>query len=361
MTEERSESAAGLSFKMGEALLRNGAEIFRVQETMERVARAYDIEEYDVYVLSNAIFANAVENGEKIDTKLKFVPGSTVHFGRIVGINQLSREIVAGKVSVEEAYARLHEIVSIPYTHPIRLDLACAVGSACFSYLFGGTVFDAAAAFICGFVLQVFLNAIDSRTASKFIINLASSAVVAVCAVLLFTVGLGDSLDKIIIGSIIRLVPGVALTTSIRDFLNGDYLSGTIRIIDAFLVGGCIAIGVGLVGAFSWLIYIVYVYFTGDVVFASFFAALGLTYLARVFSFARKAPLPVFLIAGIFPVVPGAGIYYTGYHIFMNNNVEAMSKGVETIKIAIAIALGIGIVVSLPRFFFTLRRKGSTT
>ena len=231
MTEERSESAAGLSFKMGEALLRNGAEIFRVQETMERVARAYDIEEYDVYVLSNAIFANAVENGEKIDTKLKFVPGSTIHFGRIVGINQLSREIVAGKVSVEEAYARLREIVAIPYTHPIRLDLACAVGSACFS----------------GFVLQVFLNAIDSRTASKFIINLASSAVVAVCAVLLFTVGLGDSLDKIIIGSIIRLVPGVALTTSIRDFLNGDYLSGTIRIIDAFLVGGCIAIGVGAV------------------------------------------------------------------------------------------------------------------
>ena len=57
------------------------------------------------------------------------------------------------------------------------------------------TVFDAAAAFICGFVLQVFLTAIDSRTASKFIINLASSAVVAVCAVLLFTVGLGGSLD----------------------------------------------------------------------------------------------------------------------------------------------------------------------
>ena len=56
-----------------------------------------------------------------------------------------------------------------------------------------------------------------------------------------------QSLDKIIIGSIIRLVPGIALTTSIRDFLGGDYLSGTIRMIDAFLVGGCIAIGVGAV------------------------------------------------------------------------------------------------------------------
>ncbi len=216
---------------------------------MERVARAYDIEEYDVYVLSNAIFLqNAVENGEKIDTKLKFVPGSTVHFGRIVGINQLSREIVAGKVSVEESLCalardRFHSV----YTPHSARPCVCR-RRVRFSYLFGGTVFDAAAAFICGFVFAgVPLNAIDSRTASKFIINLASSAVVAVCAVLLFTVGLGDSLDKIIIGSIIRLVPGVALTTSIRDFLNGDYLSGTIRIIDAFLVGGCIAIGVGAV------------------------------------------------------------------------------------------------------------------
>lgn len=85
----RAESAAELSFRMGEALLRNGAEIFRVQETMERVAHAYGIDEYNVYVLSNAIFANAVENGRRVETKLKFIPGSTIHFGRIAGINQL--------------------------------------------------------------------------------------------------------------------------------------------------------------------------------------------------------------------------------------------------------------------------------
>ncbi len=68
--------------------------------------------------------------------------------------------------------------------------------------------------------------------------------------------------------------------------------------------------------------------------------------------------------SGIFPIVPGAGIYYTGYHIFMNDNAAALSTGMETIKIAIAIAIGIGIIVSLPRFFFTPRRapeKGSST
>lgn len=112
----------------------------------------------------------------------------------------------------------------------------------------------------------------------------------------------------------------------------------------------------GFVGAFGWLIYIVHMHFTNDAVFASFFAALGLTYLGRIFSFARRAPLPVFLLSGIFPIVPGAGIYYTGYHIFMNDNAAALSTGMETIKIAIAIALGIGIVISLPRFFFTFRK-----
>lgn len=241
------QTAVGLSFKMGEALLRNGAEIFRVQETMERVARAYGIEEYDVYVLSNAIFANAVEDGERIESKLKFVPGSTVHLGRVDAINQLSREIAEGKYTVSAAFERLKEITTIPYTRPLSLILSCGVGSACFSYLFGGSVWDALAALFCGFVLQIFLNLLDRHNVSKFISNLASSALVAFCAVLLYSAGLGNDLDKIIIGSIIRLVPGIALTTSIRDFLGGDYLSGTIRMIDAFLIGGCIAIGVGVV------------------------------------------------------------------------------------------------------------------
>lgn len=245
--EKNTCSAAALSFKMGEFLLRNGAEIFRVQETMERVAHAFGVEEYDVYVLSNAIFANAVENGEHTQTKLKFVPGSSPHLGRVDAINQLSREIVAGDYTVEEAYARLEEIKGIPYTKTISMIISCGIGSACFSYLFGGSVFDALAALLCGFILEIFLRILDKRGASKFISNLSASALVALSAVLLYSLGLGQDLDKIIIGSIIRLVPGIALTTSIRDFLSGDYLSGTIRMIDAFLVGGCIAIGVGAV------------------------------------------------------------------------------------------------------------------
>ncbi len=113
----------------------------------------------------------------------------------------------------------------------------------------------------------------------------------------------------------------------------------------------------GLTGGAGWLVSRSAIHFGCGVVAASFFATVALAWLSRAFSFARKAPVTIYLICGIFPIVPGAGIYYTGYHFFMSDNAQAMSKGLETIKIAIAIALGIGIVLSLPKFFFCLRRE----
>ena len=113
----------------------------------------------------------------------------------------------------------------------------------------------------------------------------------------------------------------------------------------------------GFAGGAGWLVYVIATASGSGVVAASFLATLALAWLSRVFSFARKAPVTVFLICGIFPLVPGAGIYYTGYHFFMGQDALALDKGLETIKIAIAIALGTGIVLSLPSFLFTARRK----
>lgn len=240
-------SVLELSFQMGETLLKNGAEISRVQETMERVAKAYHVDKFNVYVLTNAIFATGVEKGVEHAAELKHIPSTSIHFGRISAVNQLSREIVQGAHTVEEAFVRLETIREIPYSPLPLAVLACAVGSAAFSYLFGGSAFDALTAFFCGVILELYLFWAGRRNFSKFLTNLSASALVTLCGALFLLAGFGHNMDKIIIGSIIRLVPGVALTTSIRDFFNGDYLSGAIRMLDAFLVGGCIAVGVGVV------------------------------------------------------------------------------------------------------------------
>lgn len=242
-----SPSVLDLSFLMGETLLENGAEISRVQETMERVAQAYHIDSFSVYVLTNAIFATGVENGVQRSTRLQHIPSTATHLGRISAVNQLSREIAGGLRPPEEALARLTEIRALPYSPLPLAVLCCAVGSASFSYLFGGSWVDAAVAFFCGIALELFLSFAARRNMTKFLTNLSASALVTLCGGAMFLLGLGDNMDKIIIGSIIRLVPGVALTNSIRDFFHGDYLSGAIRMLDAFLIGGCIAVGVGFV------------------------------------------------------------------------------------------------------------------
>ena len=240
-------SALELAGHAGCILLKNGAEIFRVQETMTRILDAYGVTDHNVYVISNGIFASVDEQGEVHSTEIRHIPLSPVHFGRVAAVNELSRKIAAGSCGMEEAFARLEEIRAIPYTKAWFQVLAAGVGSACFCYIFGGGAADSLASFFCGLAVYLFVLFAGGKRLSKIITNLAASALAALCGLALFKAGLGPNLDKIIIGSIIPLVPGVPLTTAIRDFLNSDYLSGTIRLIDAVLVAACIAIGVGFV------------------------------------------------------------------------------------------------------------------
>lgn len=244
---ETAVSILELSFRMGETLLESGAEISRVQETMERVAKSYHADKLDVYVLTNAIFASGSEKGVPRSTQLKYVKSPRTHLGRVSAVNQLSREIAECRLSPEEAYARLEEIRAIPYTRLPVATVCCVITAASYSFLFGGSVMDAAAAALCGLFLEPLLHLIEKKQMSRFLSNLISSAFVALLACSFYLLGLGDNPDKIIIGTIIRLVPGVALTNSIRDFFGSDYLSGAIRMIDALIVGGCIGIGVGFV------------------------------------------------------------------------------------------------------------------
>ena len=89
---------------------------------------------------------------------------------------------------------------------------------------------------------------------SKIITNLLGSALVSLITLMFFATGMPLQYDKIIIGGIMPLVPGIAITNSIRDFINSDYLSGSIRLIDALLTAFCIAVGVGIVITITTLI-----------------------------------------------------------------------------------------------------------
>ena len=236
-----------LAVEIGDALLRNGAEVYRVEDTVLHILEAYEIEDCDVYVLSNGIFASANEDKDDACSMIRHVPLGTTHLGRIAALNQLSREICSHECSLIDSWDRLEACKTIPFSPHYVQFFFCGLGSACFCYLFGGGILDAVCAFFAGALLKIFLCFTDKKLESKFITNILGSAMVTLFSLLALATGLPVMQDKIVIGSIMPLVPGIALTTSIRDLFNGDYLSGAIHLMDAILTAFCIAVGVGSV------------------------------------------------------------------------------------------------------------------
>ena len=215
------------------------------------------------------------------------------------------------------------------------------------------------------------------------------------------------------------LVPGVAFTNSIRDVADGDYISGSVRMLDALLVFFCIAIGVGIgfslislvpgsgtlqemgqlaegsgsgamgdiemfgqlakeilsavvgtvsfsvlfgvpreyypycgfIGGAGWLVYcLAELFLPGSG--PCFLATAVVILLSRTAAVVKHCPVTIFLIAGIFPLVPGAGVYWTVYHIVMEELFLAVSTGYSAMKEAIAIVMGIVFVFELPQKLF---------
>lgn len=233
-----------LAVEIADAMLRNGAEIYRVEDSVVHILDAYEVENFDAYVLSNGIFASANEDKEDACSMIRHVPLGSTNLGKIAALNQLVRDICTQNCTLENAWARLEECRNLPPYSPLLCTIACGVGNSCFCYLFGGGLLDVGFSVIIGFLEQCLLYAFRRHKVSKFLTNVFTSMFVSVLSILVFMTGLPVLYDKIIIGSIMPLLPGILFTTSIRDFYNGDYLSGTIHLIDALLTALCIAVGV---------------------------------------------------------------------------------------------------------------------
>lgn len=226
----------------GRTLLENGGEVFRVQQTMQIMAQSLGIGEFNVYVLANGIFVSSRGRSE-----IRHVPATAIHLGRVEAVNELSRELAAGKLDLEGAEARLADIRALPTRRVLTLAAASAAGSACFAWLFGGFFAEAAVALLAGTAESLLSQLCRRRGLSRIFTDILAAAAGTAVALFCRTMFLPAlDADTAIIGALMVLTPGVALTMGVRDIINGDYLSGAIRLLDALLVAGCLACGVGV-------------------------------------------------------------------------------------------------------------------
>ena len=202
-------------------------------------------EEYNVFVVSNGIFATVHEDRPDRGSMVRYVPLGKVHLGKVTALNQLSREICAGKYTLEEACEELARCRQMPGVRNLGKLLASGMGCGAFCYLFGGRVREALIAFGLGMLLWMFMQALARGRVSKFLVSILGSVLVTAVSFGLSALGLDIMRDKVVIGAIMLLVPGVPLTTAIRELFSGDYLSGIIHLADALITAACIAVGVG--------------------------------------------------------------------------------------------------------------------
>ena len=235
----------------GKIMLQSGAETYRVEDTMSRMATAFGIDQTHSYVTPTGIIFS-VEGVGRERTKLVRISERTTDLRKVAMVNSVSRRISSGEIGLEEACRLLGELEKADLTYSFMVQIfAAAIASGCFTIMFLGSWLDflpSMAAGGIGFFLVVYFHRI---VPVKFFAEFLSSFMIGMISFFFVKLGLGQELDKIIIGSVMPLVPGLLITNAVRDLMAGHLVSGLSKGAEALLTA--FAIGSGIAAILSFL------------------------------------------------------------------------------------------------------------
>ncbi len=238
-----------LATEAGKTLLESGAETYRVEDTICRICKSLHMEEAESICLPTGIFVTAIMDGKSY-TKITRITSRSTNLNKVDRINQLSRD--AASLNEEQFEAKLNEILN-EKTYSNTLDLFFAGFSAFgFVLLFGGTPVDGIFAFLIGLLVRFLDKTLSKLKINAFFCVAICAAVLTFLSFLLANIGFNFSSDAVIIGSIMLLVPGLAITNAVRDSIAGDLISGLARAAEALLIAIAVALGNGA-GMMLWI------------------------------------------------------------------------------------------------------------
>ncbi len=231
---------------IAEEMLVCGAEVDRVEDSIERMCYAYGCDRVNAFIITSNIQVTFEDPDGNIITQIRRLVRNDTNFDRLDYLNDLSRYICANKPSLPELIER-YETVMNRKQFPIWVDyLGAVLVASGFAVFFGGNMLDAIAAGILGVIITTvtrFLSKIEENQMAKLFI---SSLLAGIAAILCVRIGVGIHVDKIMIGGIMLLIPGIAMTNSVRDMLIGDIVTGMLRFVNSLLMAAAIACGFAL-------------------------------------------------------------------------------------------------------------------
>lgn len=229
----------------GEILLVSGAEIFRIEETIQYILAGAGCET-EAVVFSTGIFINLKEQNGESYTILRRVIDRATNLDRICRVNQVSRQLYSGSLDIEEAKRSLDLIKETRLYGWLYKGLSYVLTSFFFGMVMGGRIEDCCGAAIMGGLLGAVVLSLGHFKLNAFWCNAAGAFSAGMAALIFkeyFWGGLNDNV--VIVSAIMPLVPGVIFTTAVRDTLYGDYASGVARMMEAVVTALAVAAGVG--------------------------------------------------------------------------------------------------------------------
>jgi uncharacterized membrane protein YjjP (DUF1212 family) len=231
-----------LALDVGEGLLRSGGEVSRVEDTMERICRAYGAVHVEVFAIINFVTAAIRMPDGSYSYQLRRVRDTGTDLSAMEDLNALSRKICREKPALSEFEEMVKQTKHKKVYPNWVIILAGALVAGFFALFFGSTVIDGVIAAFAGALITV-VSIYSPRRINGMAKTVVSAFIASLIAALSVKLGIGDDGGLIIIGTIMLLVPGVAFGTALRDLLLGDLLAGTLKTLQAVLCALMIAFG----------------------------------------------------------------------------------------------------------------------
>lgn len=382
-----------LATDLGYELAMCGAETFRVEESVSRVLSSYGIAS-EVFAIPNYLIVTVMmEDGTPI-TRMRRIGSHGNDLDSVEKFSGLSRAYCSQTPEPKEAQRWMEVTRAQRLTYPVSIIyLGYFLGALGFGLLFGGNFLDGLCAGICGILVGLVIRFLDAQDTNQFFRTIAASFLMALLAYAFGAMGIAKNPDAITIGALMILVPGLLFTNAMRDIIYGDTNSGINRIVQVFLIAAALAVGTATawsladrlwgapvsapavdhsvlaqclfacIGCFGfsilfnihgpggilctiggvacWVVFWLSQRLGFSEILSYFWASLFASLYSEIMARIRKYPAISYLLVSAFPLIPGAGVYYTMNFAVRGEMDMFAYRGMNTAAIAGIMAVGI--------------------
>lgn len=382
-----------LATDLGYELAMAGAETFRIEESIQRVMAAYGVEA-EVFAIPNYLMVSIIDDSGKPITRMRRIGSHGNNLDAVEKYSSLSRAFCNRTPDPAEGHKWFDYVRKElrRYSLPMQY-LGFFIGAAGHTLFFGGDWIDFFCGGICGMLVGFVNQQLDKWKANPFFSTIASAFFMALLAYAMHGFGITDNPDAVTIGALMILVPGLLFTNAMRDIIYGDTNSGINRCVQVILIAmgsalgtasawklasflwatpvsvsgipysftmqcifaflGCLGFVIvfnihgkgcplcALGGALTWAVYLLSLEQSGSELTAYFWSALFSSLYSETMARIRKVPALTYLVIAIFPIIPGAGAYYTMNYAIRGEVELFASRGLFTAAIAGVMAVGI--------------------